>query len=79
MTLECPIIYFVSLIIGILMPYYFYNNSPILHLNAIFYCKQYQLLLGGIIVDKMKTSLWVIFYYLDTRFPTPNNQPFLTF
>ena len=41
------------------------------HLNAIFYCKWSQLLLGGIIVEKLKNQLWGIFLYFDTRVPTP--------
>ena len=30
------------------MPYYFYHKSPIWHLNAIFYWKLAQLLMGGV-------------------------------
>ena len=35
--------------------------------------------MGGIIVEKLKNSLWLIFSYFGTRFPTPNKQPFLPF
>ena len=38
-ALECPIIYYVSLLIGIWMPYYVYHKSPIWHLNEISYWK----------------------------------------
>ena len=61
------------------MPYYFYYNSPIWHLNAIFFWKLSQLLLGDIIVDKLKNLLWAVFSYFDTKVPTPNKQPFIPF
>ena len=49
------------------------------HLNVTFYWKLAQLLLGGIISEKPKNTLWRRFYYFDTRLPKPNEQPFLHF
>ena len=71
-ALECPNIYKVCLWIGTWMPYYFYHKSPIWNLNAIIDWKWAQLLLGGIIVEKLKNPLWGIFYYFNTRVPTTN-------
>ena len=47
------------------MSYYLYHKSPICHFNAIVYWKLYKLLLGDIIVDKLKNLLWGVFSYLD--------------
>ena len=49
------------------------------HLNVIFDWKWSQLIIGGIIVEKLRNSLWGIFSYLYTSIPTPNEQPFLQF
>ena len=78
-VLECPIIIFASLLIGILMPHYVYHNYPIWNLNAISYWKLSQLILGSVIVEKMKNPLQGIFSYFDTRVPTPNKKPFIHF
>ena len=61
------------------MPYYLYYKPPIWRLNAIFNWKLAQLLLGGIIIEKLKNPLWWILYYFNTKVPTPNKQPFLPF
>ena len=57
----------------------FFGKSTNRHLNPIFYWKLAQLLLGGIIVEKLTNWLWEILYYFGTRVPTPNNQHFLHF
>ena len=59
------------------MPYYFYRKCPIWNLNAILYWKLAQLLLGGIIFDKLKSILLGVLSYFYTGVPTPNKQPFL--
>ena len=48
-------------------------------MNAIFYWRLAQLLLGGIIVEKPKNPLWRILSYFDNRISTPKEQPFLPF
>ena len=49
------------------------------HLNVMFYCILDQLIMEGIIVEKLKNPLWGILSYLDNRVPTPNEQLFITF
>ena len=56
-------------------PSNYFCNYCYRHLNAIFYWKLFQLLLEGIILEKLKNSLWWgILSYFDTK-----NQPFLHF
>ena len=60
-------------------PYNLYHKSPIFHFNAIFYWIFAQLIMGGIIVDRLNNLMWGVFSYFDTRFPTPNEQSFINF
>ena len=53
------------------MLYYLICKSTNRHLNAIFYWKLAQLLMGGIIVEKLRNKLWRIFSYADNMVTTP--------
>ena len=57
----------------------FFCGSTNRNLNVIFSWKLAELILGGIIVEKVKNPLWGMLSYFYTRVPTPNKQPFIRF